>query len=227
MPYVEPAKPVVRTLHVNLDPGISPPVLRLTRGQLTSVVFSDVAGAPWMIQDVGLNRELFGDGHEGNASPGQGSEPTNVLTIEPKASAAYGSASIRLKGLATPVIFILAAGQQEVDLRVDAHVPGRNPDAVGTESFDGLPNIDESLVGFLDGVPPKEARAVHITGLPNTEGWVLQDRLYLRTDAAVEYPAYYSSVRSTSGKAVYRFNTREVSITLLANGRATTVFVTE
>jgi intracellular multiplication protein IcmK len=226
-PYLEPAKPVVRTLNVNLDPGISPPVLRLTRGQLTTLVFSDLSGQPWVIKDVGLNRDLFSDGHEGGGPTGQAVDPTNVLTLEPKTAAAYGNVSIRLKGLGTPVIFILSAAQQEVDLRVDANVPGHNPDAVGAATLASLPGIDESLVGFLDGVPPKDARPLRVTGLPDTDAWTYQERVYLRTDAAVEYPAYYSSVRSTSGKAVYRFNAREDSVTLLANGRAITVFISE
>jgi intracellular multiplication protein IcmK len=222
-PYVSPAKPVIRTLMVALDPGISPPILRVTRGQLTSVVFSDMAGQPWQIKDVGLNRKMFSDGREGAGA--LQAEPTNVLTIEPLSAAAFGNVAVRLKGLATPVIFVLAAAQQEVDMRVDAKVPGRNPDSGDTVSYTSMPAIDVSLTGFLDGVPPKEARRLRVTGLPKTEAWLYQENLYVRTDADAQYPAYFSSARSTSGRAVYRFNARQNSITLLANGRAVTVFI--
>lgn len=223
-PYVSPAKPVTRTLPVNLDPGVSPPVLRLSQGQLTSVVFSDVTGQPWNIQEVSLNRDRFSDGKEGKERP---QEATNVLTIEPREPSAYGNVSIRLKGLATPVIFVLASGQQEVDLRVDAKVPGRNPDAIDSVSFTSMPKIDVLLTAFLDGVPPQEARRLKVSGLSNTEAWVYQESLYLRTDADAQYPAYMAAARSTSGKAVYRFATRHSSVTLLANGRAATVFIEE
>jgi intracellular multiplication protein IcmK len=226
-PYVVPGKPVVRTLTVRLDPGTPPPVLRLTRGQLTSVVFSDLTGQPWFIKDVALNRDMFSDGHEGASQGGPQGEPTNVLTVEPKTAASYGSVSVRLKGLPTPVIFVLAAAQQEVDLRVDAEVPGHNPDALDTTTYATLPSIDESLVGFLDGVPPTDARPLHVSGLPNTEAWLYQDSTYLRTEAQPQYPAYYSSVRSTSGRAVYRFNGRQSSVTVLSAGRAITVFIEE
>jgi intracellular multiplication protein IcmK len=226
-PYVLPAKPVVRTLNVRLDPGAPPPVLRLERGQLTTVVFSDSAGQPWIIKDVALNRDLFSDGHEGAAQGGQQSEPTNIMTVEPKAAASYGSVSVRLDGLPTPVIFVLAAAQREVDLRVDAQVPGHNPDALETLAFGDLPSVDDSLVGFLDGVPPKDARPLHVNGLANTEAWLYQDSTYVRTDAQPEYPAYDSSVRSTSGRGVYRFSARESSVTLLSSGRAVTVFLEE
>jgi len=222
-PYVIPAKPITRTLMVNLDPGVSPPILRVTRGQLTSIVFSDMTGQPWIIKDVGMNRQMFSDGREGGGA--QQIEPTNVLTIEPLTAAAYGNVSVKLKGLPTPVIFVLAAAQQEVDLRLDAKVPGRNPDSLDSVSYTSMPSIDVSLTAFLDGVPPKDARRLHVTGLPNTEAWMYQDSLYVRTDADAQYPAYFSSARSTSGKAVYRFNSRQNSVTLLANGRAVTVFI--
>jgi intracellular multiplication protein IcmK len=222
-PYVSPAKPVIRTLMVALDPGISPPILRVTRGQLTSVVFSDMAGQPWHIKEVGMNRKLFSDGREGSGA--LQAEATNVLTIEPLAAAAYGNVAVRLKGLATPVIFVLAAAQQEVDMRVDAKVPGRNPDSVDTVNYTSMPGIDVSLTGFLDGVPPKDARRLRVTGLPKTEAWMYQENLYVRTDADAQYPAYFSSARSTSGRAVYRFSARQNSITLLSNGRAVTVFI--
>jgi intracellular multiplication protein IcmK len=224
MPYVVTAKPITRTLMVNLDPGVSPPVLRVSRGQLTSMVFSDISGQPWLIKDVSLNRQLFSDGREG-AAGAQQVEPTNVLTVEPLTAAAYGNVSIKLKGLPTPVIFVLAAAQQEVDLRVDAKVAGRNPDSIDTVSYTSMPTIDVSLTSFLDGVPPKESRRLHVTGLPNTEAWMYQESLYVRTDADVQYPAYFSAARSTSGKSAYRFNGRQNSITLLSNGRAATVFI--
>lgn len=224
-PYLTAAKPITRTLMVNLDPGISPPILRVTRGQLTSVVFSDMKGEPWIIKDVGLNRDLFSDGRDSGAQGAGAVEPTNVLTIEPRTAAAFGNVAIKLKGLSTPVIFVLAAAQQEVDLRVDSKIPGRNPDAVDTVDYTTMPSIDPSLTSFLDGVPPKDARRMHVTGLVNTDAWTYQDQLYVRTDADAQYPAYFSSARSTSGKAVYRFNARQNSITLLSNGRAVTVFI--
>ena len=75
MPYLNPAKPVTRTLLVNLDPGVAPPTLRLSRGQQTSLVFSDVSGQPWMIEKVSMNRQLFSDGRViGAGQGGQGGQ---------------------------------------------------------------------------------------------------------------------------------------------------------
>jgi intracellular multiplication protein IcmK len=226
-PYLIPSKPVTRTLMMDLSPGIQPPPLRLTHGLPTTVVFSDMNGQPWIIDKVTLNRENFDDGHDSGGA-GQGAsalEPTNVMTIEPRGAAVYGSVVVRLKGLATPVIYVLASAQDEIDARVDAKVPGRNPDAVGDITIRNAPAIDTTLTQFLDGVPPKDAKRLRVTGLDNTDAWLVGDSLYLRSDAEALYPAWVSSAKSTTGKTVFRFAGLQSSVTLVDGGHAVTVFL--
>ncbi len=221
-PYNNTPKPVTRTLILNLSPGVSAPVLRLSAGTLTSVVFSSNNGDPWYIDYVKLNRNYFSDGMIG-AAAGAGSPPTNVLTLEPLRSVAQGNISIMLKGLSTPVIFSLSTGQADVDFRVDAKVPGRNPDSTIQVSYEErMPNLDDNVPYFLDGVPPKGAKRLKVTG-GDVEAWRLNNNMYIRTNAEVQYPAYHSSARSTSGLAVYRFDQAYHAVTLLQGGRAYTV----
>jgi intracellular multiplication protein IcmK len=231
-PYTSTPKPVTRTLMLNLSPGVSAPVLRLSAGALTSVVFSGNNGDPWYIEQVKLNRNFFSDGMSGAASGGGssgGGSPTNVLTLEPLRSVAQGNVSIMLKGLSTPVIFSLSTGQAEVDFRVDAKVPGRNPDSTTQISYEErLPSLDDNVPYFLDGVPPKGAKRLKVSGGGGSgggdvEAWRLNNSMYIRTNADVQYPAYHSSARSTSGLAVYRFEQAYHAITLLQGGRAYTV----
>jgi intracellular multiplication protein IcmK len=235
-PYTSTPKPVTRTLMLNLSPGVSAPVLRLSAGALTSVVFSGNNGDPWYIEQVKLNRNFFSDGMSGgNAGGGSGGgSPTNVLTLEPLRSVVQGNVSIMLKGLSTPVIFSLSTSQAEVDFRVDAKVPGRNPDSTTQISYEErLPSLDDNVPYFLDGVPPKGAKRLKVSGGGATtaggssggdvEAWRLNNSMYIRTNADVQYPAYHSSARSTSGLAVYRFEQAYHAITLLQGGRAYTV----
>lgn len=228
-PYVSPAKPITRTLFITLDPGVSPPALRLTRGQQTSIVFSDASGQPWFIENVSLNRQMFSDGRlnaqAGAAQQQLRQQATNVLTIEPLEPAAYGNVTVTLRGLSTPVIFVLTSAQQEVDMRVDAKVPGRNPDAVDSVTVSTLPSIDSALSYFLDGVPPKDARRLKVTGLEGTEAWLYRENLYVRAKADAQYPAYMSAARSTSGVSVYRYAGLHNSITFTTGGQAVTVFI--
>lgn len=226
-PYGDPAKPVTRTLPLNLDPGVSPPVMRLSMGQQTSVVFSDYSGQPWMIQNVSLNRDSFDDGKAG----GQGGQaapntaPTNILTISPQSPKAYGNVTVTLRGLSTPIIMMLTTGQQEVDMRVDAKVPGRNPDAAARVNMLTMPQIDGDLTYFLDGVPPKEANRLKVTGMAGVDAWLYKQDLYVRAKADAQYPAYTNAARSTSGTAVYRYAGMQNSITFTTGGQAVTVFI--
>ena len=49
-----PAKPVSSTVMVDISPGASPPVVRLSSGFVSSLVFLDSTGAPWPIQAYDL-----------------------------------------------------------------------------------------------------------------------------------------------------------------------------
>ncbi|NIF27710.1 type IV secretion protein DotH [Pantoea sp. Tr-811] len=225
--YVSPPKPVTRTLALNLDPGVAPPIVRLSKGQQSSIVFSDYAGQPWMIQNVSINRELFSDGRDGGGQSGKAGSvaPTNILTLDPATAAAYGNVTVTLRGLSTPIILILAAGQQEVDMRVDAKVPGRNPDAAASVAMLRMPSIDEALTYFLDGVPPKEANRLKVTGLDGVEAWSYGPNMYVKAKADAQYPAYTNAARSTTGVAVYRYAGLQNSVTFTTGGQAVTVFI--
>ena len=229
MPYINPAKPVTRTLLVNLDPGVTPPTLRLSRGQQTSLVFSDVSGQPWFIEKVSMNRQLFSDGRvsgagQGGGAAGQGEPPSNVLSIEALTPAAYGNVTVTLRGQSTPLIFVLTTGQSEVDMRVDAKVPGKNPDAEAEVTLQAAPSLDNALPYFLDGVPPPNAKRLRVTGLDGAEAWVYDKNLYVKARANAQYPAYFSAARSTNGISVYRYMGVPKAATFTAGGRAMTAF---
>lgn len=227
-PYITPPKPVTRTVMVNLDPGVEPRVIRLAKGMQTSIVFSDHSGNPWKIAAVRTNRQIFNDGHQGQGDgKGAGQADANVLMLEPLNSAAYGNVAVTLKGLPTPVIFILTTGQNEVDMMVDAKIPGANPDAGNDVVVDGMPEIDDSLSAFLDGVPPKSAHRLKVEGMGDTEAWLLNRNMYVRTKGAAQYPAYISTARSTNGVSVYRYEQYHPAVTFTIGGQAVTAFVEE
>jgi len=224
-PYVSPAKPVTRTLALDLDPGVSPPVIRLSKGQQSSVVFSDYSGQPWNIQSVSINREMFNDGRSNQGGQASNETPTNILTIDPVQAAAYGNVTVTLRGLSTPIILILTTAQDEVDMRVDAKVPGRNPDSTARIAVMNMPSIDSALTYFLDGVPPKEARRLKVTGLAGVEAWSYRQSMYVKAKADAQYPAYTNAARSTTGVAVYRYSGLPNSVTFTTGGQAVTVFI--
>lgn len=218
-PYEQVPNAGTRTTMLNLAPGAKLPTIYVGSGHLTSLVFSDLNGEPWMIERVSLNKSILNDGGA-NAS----GNPTNILNLEPLQAIAYSNVNIVLKGLPTPVIFNVVGGNKQIDVRLDVKVPGRNPDSTGTTYSQTMPSLDESMPYFLDGVPPASAKKIKVTG-PAVEAWEMKGQLYIRTTADVQYPAYHSSAKSTSGHAVYRFNQIYNSITLLQNGRAFNVYL--
>lgn len=228
-PYPQNARPVTRSLGISLNPGEAPPVLRLSSGMLTSIVFADNAGNPWNIEKISLNRALFNDGLASGENSASNTTETNVLTLEPLTPVAYGNVAITLKGLATPIIFLITTGQNDVDFRVDAKVPGISPDATYS-SFSGYQasristTIDDMALMFVDGVPPLEAIEQQ-TGDRSVKAWVYGEDMIIRTDKQVIFPAYRTSVRATNGMTVYKFDGAIRNITLSNEGKPMTIFV--
>ena len=222
-PYDTPPNPVIRTIPLDLSPGVTPPVVRLSQGQSTSVVFSDNSGEPWYIESIVMNRKNFSDGRKDGEEAK--AAPTNLMTVEPLSPKAYGNVVVKLKGLPTPIIFILTAGQKDVDMRIDAKVPGANPDANAYVQMSNMPSVDASLTLFLDGVPPREAVRLSVIGFPGAEAWVYQKNMYLRINADAQYPAYLAGARSTSGVAVYRYEGKKSQVTVTSGGKAITIHI--
>lgn len=213
-PYVEQPKATTRTVLLDLSPGVAPPHIRLSAGNLTSVVFSDMYGDAWMIERVSMNRQLFNDGGANN-----GESATNVITVEPTQAISNGNMSVILRGMATPIMFTLSSGKSpSVDFRVDVKVTGYNPDAKPRALNNNMPDLDDMIPYFLDGVPPREAKKIN-TNNTQVEAWNLNGRLYVRTIGEMQYPAYQSSARSTAGVAVYRFAEMYGVLTVIQNGR--------
>ncbi len=122
---------------------------------------------------------------------------------------------------------MLAAGQPEVDIRVDARIPGSSPDAPPVPVVIAMPQHDAHLIGFLDGVPPDQARRVSVDGLAGAEGWLFRQSLYLRVLGLVQYPAFLAKAGGTDGTQVYQFSGDVRSVVVLRDGRAMTLFVRE
>lgn len=227
-PYPVVAEPVTRSINVTMTPGIAPPVLRLSSGMLSTIVFTDAAGNPWDIKSVALNRSQFSDGVNQSMTSNSDADNksiNNILTIEPLNPASYGNVSVTLENLATPVIFTLSAGQNQVDVRVDARIPSVNP--ASTTRSNSLParittDIDDTTLLFVDGTPPVEA-VPYVTSSKLIEAWKFGEDLIVRTDSKILFPAYSTAVTSTSGMSVYRFDSGHQSITVSKGGSPVTI----
>lgn len=216
-PYSNVPAPVVRSINPDLSAGKTPPVIRVSKNLLTSIVFTDLDGNPWYIDRVVLNREQFND----SASVDPEGAPTNILTLEPTQAIQYGSVSVMLKGQPVPVIFLLASGQPEVDVRVDARMSGQNPDmpkeGINPASLMSASGVDESSLGFLDGVIPSGAEQLQSSD-GAVKAWSFNNQTYVKTRLDVLYPSFQSKASTSDGTHIYRFQKNPKTISFMQRG---------
>jgi intracellular multiplication protein IcmK len=193
------ARPVSRSITLNLRPGERPPSVRLEAGNATVLTFSDQTGAPWPVTSVAVgNPQAYAAQEAGEKGK------TNMVVISPLAY--YGAANliVTLVGMPVPVSFSLETGKGEVDYRLDVGVPGRGPNAqydlAGMTSL--APVNDANVQSFLDGVAPRGARKVKVSR-HDVDAWRFQDMVYLRTALELVSPAYIARARNVSGVSVY------------------------
>lgn len=195
-PYNRPPRPTSSSVMINLAPGATPPVIRLSQGFVSSLVFVDSTGAPWPIEsyDIG-NPSVFDI---------KWNKKNNTLMIQARAAYTIGNLAVKMVDLNTPVMLTLVPGQRVVDYRVDLRVPGLGPDAKPIFSGSGLPNeADDRLLNVLDGVPPKGSKRLTTKGA-DAQAWEIGSTLFLRTRFKVISPAWLATLSSADGMNAYK-----------------------
>lgn len=193
-----PPRPTATSQQVNLSPGATPPVIRLAKGFVSSLVFLDSTGAEWPITAYDL-----GDPESFNI---QWDRTSNTLMIQATELYTHGNLAVRLQGLTTPVMLTLTPGQQAVDYRVDLRIQGLGPNAAQLPAGDGLPaSANPLLLNVLDGIPPPDSTELTVTG-GVAQVWQHDDKLYVRTRLNVLSPAWLATMSSADGTRVYEMN---------------------
>jgi intracellular multiplication protein IcmK len=190
-----PPKPVLSTQFVGLSPGSVPPVIRLSQGFVTAVVFVDETGAEWPIAsyDIG-NSQAFNIQWPANS---------NMLLVQAVSAYTYGNLAVQLQGLQTPVMLTLVPGQQVVDYRADLHVQGVGPKANPTPTNSLFSSSSNAvLLSILQGVAPPGAKRLTIKN-GGASAWLYGDKLYLRVKESVLSPGWIESMRSADGTNAY------------------------
>jgi intracellular multiplication protein IcmK len=168
-------------------------VIRLSAGFITSLVFVDSTGAPWPIDSYSLGNP--------SAFNIQWDKKSNILLVQAITAHRMGNLAIILKGLNTPVMLDLNPGQAAMDVRVDLRIPGFGPQA--KPAVDILPGTESpALLALLDGIPPQGARSLKSSACENC-AWLVDKKLYLRTQFSVLSPAWISTLSSADGTHVY------------------------
>lgn len=113
-------KPAISMVNLNLSPGSTPPVVRLSSRTGVILDFMDSAGLPWPIDHV-VN--MSGNEIEVEDKPLDPKSDQNSVFAKSKHFGSVGNVAVFLRGLPTPVIVTMLSGQKDVDYRVDFRVP--------------------------------------------------------------------------------------------------------
>lgn len=202
-PGEAPPKLTSSSIQVDMSPGSTPPVIRLQKGMLTSVVFIDSTGEPWPISNYS-----FGDTKDFNiqASSNDASKQ-NVLSMQGLSDYRQTDVEVGLRGLNTPIMLQLVTGQQSTDAQVQVHVPGLGPNASG--DFQTLPSAgNPHLLSILDGIPPQGAKPLAVVGSDgeaNTacQVWVDGNNMFVRSRMTLLSPGWASTMSSADGTHAY------------------------
>lgn len=196
-----PPKPTSSSIIVNLSPGAMPPIIRLSSGFVTSLVFLDSTGSPWPIKAYDL-----GDPQSFNI---QWDQKGNTLMVQALRHYTSGNLAVMLQGMDTPVMLTLMPGQDAVDYRVDLRIPGLGPNA--NPMLDGLPAAaSPNLLDVLNGVPPDGSKTLNVLG-GDCQGWLGSDgHIYLRTELTVLSPGWISTMSSADGTHAYELQSTPI-----------------
>lgn len=190
-----PPRPTSTSKIVNLAPGATPPIIRLSAGFVSSLVFLDGSGGPWPIESYDL-----GDPRSYNI---QWDKKGNTLLVQAITENKSGNLAVMLKGLNTPVMITLLPGQRAVDYRVDLRIPSLGPNATPAVMPELLPGASNPvLLDVLNGIPPQGSRALTIAGR-DCSVWLWNGKIYLRTRLTVLSPGWISTLSSADGMHAY------------------------
>jgi len=204
-----PPKPTSTSLLVNLSPQAVAPVIRLGAGYITSLVFIDATGQPWPISAFSV-----GDPSAFNI---QWDRKGNTMLVQSATFYKRSNLAVILSGLNTPVMLTLISGQEAIDYRVDLRIPGIGPNAVYIQN--GIPDaVNPILFDVLNGIPPRGSKELKVTGGGITQGWLLNKKLYLRTNLTVTSPGWQATMSSIDGTHAYQLQPSPV-ILALQNGK--------
>lgn len=191
-------RPITSTIRVSGAPGATPPVIRLGRGFVSSIVFVDSSGAQWPVTSVSVgNPDKF------SVDPSEDGE-TNVLTISPLGSYIHSNLAVKLKGRQTPVLFTVISDQRDLDYRLDVSMDERGPNAKPPiVSADVNFSMDSNMRSALDGIKPKDSQEMKVSGVDGQAWMVGNNKVLFRSKATLMSPAWSAHAVSADGTNVY------------------------
>lgn len=211
-----PAVGTSNIIPVSLKPGRIMPVIRVGRGMITSLVFTDNFGKNWPIVSYSI-----GDPTVFNV---QWNKKSSVLMIQGKKLYAQSNIGVILQGLSVPVMITLLVGQKSWDYLDYIRVQAQRPYGDSKEAT-AVGQAPKYLISVLNNIPPKSAKALKVSD-SSTKVWLFNDKYLVRTPNVLLSPAWISRVKSPGVNPEYAYELTPAPIILvLRNGKVSKVVV--
>ncbi len=204
-------RPELTVKNISLDPGVTPQIVKMAFGYVTTISMLDSSGQPWPIEEISW---------VGNFSVEESAvyEKTHMLRISPESKFAHGNISMRLVGLNAPVIMTFETNRDLVHYRFDAIIPQDGPGAETPLIDPGITLVsgDPDMSIALSGVVPSDADILDVSGVDGrTTAYIYNGLTYVRTPLTLLSPGWDSSVTSADGTKVYALE--ETPVVLLSD----------
>jgi intracellular multiplication protein IcmK len=191
--------PAIRVETVDMSPGAMPQIIRISETEGATLSFMDLAGRPWKV----VNASSFN-----TAGIDIGRDGPYGIVISARMPETTGNISVRLEDLLNPVVIKVVAGPgvRDIDYSVGLQIPRYLPnEAPPIGSVVAQPNLKvASLMDYVMRTPPKDAKALTVSGLPGALAW--QDpsgSLMLRTTSLAVSPNPIRRQSTFDGMTVY------------------------
>ena len=214
-------KPEIAVQTVSLDPGATPPTIKLSPGHVTSVNIMDITGKPWPVETLSWGGEFE------IISPPEGG---HIIRISPLKAHGIGNLSVQLLELDTPITFTLLTQLESVQYRFDARVPEYGPYAdmpIIDAGITTTAGTDPSVSTILQGVLPTGATLMKVEGTDGrTTVYRHNGNTLVRTPLSLLSPGWSESIKSADGMTVYVISNTPVLL-LSDRGKMVRAYVSE
>ncbi len=215
-------RPELTVKDISLDPGVTPQIVKMAFGYVTTISMLDSSGQPWPIEEISWVGDF-------TIEESAVYKKTHMLRVSPDSKFAHGNISMRLVGLNAPVIMTFETNRDVVHYRFDAVIPQDGPGAETPLIDPGvtLTSGDPDMSIALSGVIPSDADVLDVTGVDGrTTAYIYNGLTYVRTPLTLLSPGWDSSVTSADGTKVYALEDTPV-ILLSDRGRMVRAYLTE
>lgn len=182
-PAGDQPRPTISMMNLNLAPGATPPLVRISDQTGVILTFLDANGKKWPVE---LVRNL--SAHEVEAEEKPAIKDQNSVFVKAKRAGGLGNIAVFLRDFDTPIVITLLAGQKDVDYRMDFRVPatidGRGGDGVVTPSQ----QFDDRLVSSIMGITPAGCKK-RKTDNVSVMAWACGDEQIIRARGILLAPA--------------------------------------